>query len=177
MMRQNVLQYNCLIELIQAVEDLVTPLQESAGKRYRQPLSKKRNAHLQTILIEAAHLAPRYHPGLQRLYDETKAKDHAGMAAVAVARKRVSYLLSVDRSRQPFQVRESEEALSSPTGKAAFPPEPPIEGAAIARRSSPSRVRSAAAADPAAPRTAPGCHAVRDTATGDSGGKAKTRAC
>lgn len=156
---------------------LVAPLQESAGKHYRQPLSKKRNAHLQTVLIEAAHLAPRYHPALRQLYDETRASDHAGTAAVAVARKLVSYLLSVDKRRQPFQIRDRAEALSSPTGKGAFPPEPPVEGAAIARRSSPSRVRSAAAAQPAAPRTAAGRRAEKPHATGGSGGKATPRAC
>lgn len=31
---------------------------ESAGKEYRGPISKKRNKHLQTVLIEAAKLAP-----------------------------------------------------------------------------------------------------------------------
>ena len=156
---------------------LVTPLQESAGKRYRQPLSKKRNPHLQTILIEAAHLAPRYHPVLRRLYDETKASSHAGTSAIEVARKLVSYLLSVDKNRKPFEIREKAEALSSPAGKGAFPSKPPVEGAPIARRSSPSRVRSAAAAQPAAPRTAAGCRAKRPHATGGSGGKATPGAC
>jgi transposase len=154
---------------------LVAPLQESAGKRYRQPLSKKRNAHLQTILIEAAHLAPRYHPALRRLYDETKERKHAGAAVLAVARKLVSYLLSVDKSRQPFQVREPATAPSSPTGKAAFPPAPPTGGAAVARRSSPSRVRCAAASEPAAPLTAPDRRAVKATAMGGSDGKATPR--
>lgn len=32
---------------------------ESAGKEQRGPISKKRNKHLQTVLIEAAKLAPR----------------------------------------------------------------------------------------------------------------------
>ena len=38
---------------------LVGGEQESAGKRYRGPLSKQRNGHLQAVLIEAAKLAPR----------------------------------------------------------------------------------------------------------------------
>lgn len=153
---------------------LVAPLQESAGKRYRQPLSKKRNRHLQSMLIEAAHLAPRYYPELRRLYDETKRKRHAGAAAVAVARKLVSYLLSVDKTRQPFQVRQQNPAPNSPAGKVASLPAPPIENASLARRSSPSRVRSAAA-EAAAPRTAPGRRATPPAAMGGSGGKA-TRA-
>ncbi|MCA1765375.1 MAG: hypothetical protein LC633_03855 [Desulfobulbaceae bacterium] len=33
---------------------------ESAGKEQRSPLSKKRNKHLQTMLAEAANLAPRW---------------------------------------------------------------------------------------------------------------------
>jgi len=37
---------------------------ESAGKNYRGPISKKRNKHLQTVLIEAAKLAPRWNPQL-----------------------------------------------------------------------------------------------------------------
>jgi transposase len=35
--------------------------QSSAGKSQRTPISKKRNKHLQTTLIEAAKVAPRWH--------------------------------------------------------------------------------------------------------------------
>ena len=164
---------------------LVAPLQESAGKSYRQPLSKKRNAHLQTTLIEAAHLAPRHSAELAALYERHKARRHAGAAAIAVARKLVAYLLAVDKSGQPFQPRPAADAPSSPTGKTAFPPEPPIGGRPVARRSSPSRVRSAAAGPPAspppaetppaAPWTAPGRRAGKTSATGGSGGKATRR--
>jgi transposase len=84
---------------------LVSPHQESAGKQYRQPLSKKRNAHLQRVLIEAGHLVPRYHPGLRQLYDKVKREVHAGAAVLEVARKLVSYLMAVDKNRQPFQLR------------------------------------------------------------------------
>ena len=38
---------------------------ESAGKQQRMPLSKQRNKHLQTVLIEAATLAPRFNPELK----------------------------------------------------------------------------------------------------------------
>lgn len=71
---------------------LVSPLQESAGKHYRQPLSKKRNPHPRTMLIEAAHLVPRYVPALKALYDQVKEKGDAGEAVIQVARKLVSYL-------------------------------------------------------------------------------------
>jgi transposase len=151
---------------------LVAPQQESAGKQYRQPLSKKRNAHLQTMLIEAAHLAPRYHPALRRLYDQTKEKRHAGAAVVAVARKLVSFLLCVDKSGKPFQLQEQDQAPSSPTGEAALPSAPPTGSGPVARRSSPSRVRCAAAAEPAAPLTAPGRRAGTTIAMGGSDGKA-----
>ena len=152
---------------------LVAPQQESAGKQYRQPLSKQRNAHLQTVLIEAAHLVPRFHPELLKLYEQVKAKRHANAAAVTVARKLVSYLLAVDKSRKPFQMRTA-EAPSSPTGKGVFPPPPPICDPELARPSSPSRVRSAAAKT-AAPRTAPGGRADGETAMGGSGGKTRRR--
>jgi len=106
---------------------LVAPLQESAGKQYRQPLSKKRNAHLQTMLIEAAHLAPRYHPELRRLYDATKQKRHAGAAVLAVARKLVCYLLAVDKGQQPFELRTPRAGTSAPAEQAANPPAPPSD--------------------------------------------------
>jgi transposase len=43
---------------------LCSAQKESAGKNYRGPISKKRNKHLQTVLIEAAKLAPRWNPQL-----------------------------------------------------------------------------------------------------------------
>lgn len=153
---------------------LVAPLQESAGKQYRQPLSKKRNAHLQTMLIEAAHLAPRYHPELRRLYDQTKQQRHAGAAVLAVARKLVCYLLAVDKSQQPFELRTPPGAARVPAEQAAHPPAPPIARTPLARRSSPSRVRSAAATT-AAPWTAPGRRATHPTTMGGTGGPAAPR--
>ena len=67
---------------------LTSALVSSADKQQRGPLSKQRNAHLQTVLIEAAKLAPRWNEQL------------------AVARKLVAYLLAVDKSGRPFQVRQ-----------------------------------------------------------------------
>jgi transposase len=79
---------------------------ESAGKQYRSPLSKQRNAHLQTILIEAAKLAPRHSPVLAALHEREKARGHHNRATLEVARKLVAYLLAVDKAKKDFQVRE-----------------------------------------------------------------------
>ena len=43
---------------------LTSALVSSADKQQRGPLSKQRNAHLQTVLVEAAKLAPRWNPQL-----------------------------------------------------------------------------------------------------------------
>ena len=73
----------------------------------RTPLSKQRNKHLQTTLIEAAKMAPRYSPDLAMLYDKEKQKGNANRATLAVARKLVAYLLAVDRGQRNFQVVET----------------------------------------------------------------------
>jgi len=46
--------------------------QSSAGKTQRTPISKQRNKHLQTTLIEAAKVAPRWHSEFALLYDREK---------------------------------------------------------------------------------------------------------
>jgi transposase len=73
----------------------------------RTPLSKQRNKHLQTTLIEAAKMAPRYSPDLAMLYDREKQKGNSNRATLAVARKLVAYLLAVDRGQRNFQVVET----------------------------------------------------------------------
>ena len=73
----------------------------------RTPLSKQRNKHLQTTLIEAAKMAPRNSSQLAMLYDKEKQKGNANRATLAVARKLVAYLLAVDRGQRNFQVAES----------------------------------------------------------------------
>jgi Transposase IS116/IS110/IS902 family len=83
---------------------LTAALRSSAGKQQRGPLSKQRNAYLQTALIEAAKLAPRWNPYLAQLYAHELERGHANRATVQVARKLVAYLLAVDKSGQPFQV-------------------------------------------------------------------------
>jgi len=72
----------------------------------RTPLSKQRNKHLQTTLIEAAKMAPRNSSDLAMLYDKEKRKGNANRATLAVARKLVVYLMAVDRGRRNFLVME-----------------------------------------------------------------------
>src|SRR5690348_5984692 len=78
----------------------------SANTVQRTPLSKQRNKHLQTTLIEAAKMAPRYSPALALLYDQERRKGNANRATLAVARKLVAYLMAVDRGQRDFQVIE-----------------------------------------------------------------------
>ncbi len=79
----------------------------SANTVQRTPLSKQRNKHLQTTLIEAAKMAPRNSPELAMLYDKEKQKGNANRATLAVARKLVAYLMAVDRGQRNFQVVET----------------------------------------------------------------------
>jgi len=79
----------------------------SANIVQRTPLSKQRNKHLQTTLIEAAKMAPRYSPTLALLYDREKQKGNANRATLAVARKLVAYLMAVDRGQRNFQIVEA----------------------------------------------------------------------
>ena len=69
---------------------------------HRTPLSKQRNKHLQTTLIEAAKMAPRYNPTLALLYDREKQRGNANRATLAVASKLVAYLMAVDRGHVTF---------------------------------------------------------------------------
>jgi transposase len=76
----------------------ITALDSSAGKQHRGPLSKQRNAHLQTVLIEAAKLAPRWNPKLAELHARELARgSNRNRATLEVARKLVAYLLAVER--------------------------------------------------------------------------------
>jgi transposase len=78
---------------------LTSAFWESAGKQKRQPLSKQRNKHLQTVLIEVAQLAPMHNEKLKAVYQNHKnaGADH-NVATLEVARKLVAYLLAVDRA-------------------------------------------------------------------------------
>jgi len=79
---------------------------ESAGKLVRHPLSKQRNKHLQTVLVEAAKLAPRWNPQLALLYEKERERGaNKNQATLAVARKLVAYLLFVDKKEEEFELR------------------------------------------------------------------------
>jgi transposase len=80
----------------------------SGNTMQRTPLSKQRNKHLQTTLIEAAKMAPRYSPALALLYDREKQRGNANRATLAVARKLVAYLMAVDRGQTRFLVVDRE---------------------------------------------------------------------
>jgi transposase len=69
----------------------------SGGKTERTPISKQRNKHLQTMLIEAAELA--------LVYERAKQKGNRNRATLAVARKLVAYLMAVDREERPFDTQ------------------------------------------------------------------------
>jgi transposase len=88
---------------------LTSALVSSADKQKRGPLSKQRNAHLQTVLMEAAKLAPRWNPQLAAIYErEIAGGSYRNRATLEVARRLVAYLLAVDKSGKPFQIRTPE---------------------------------------------------------------------
>src|ERR1700739_1192375 len=88
--------------------------EKSTGNTTRRtPLSKQRNKHLQTTLIEAAKMAPRYSPALALLYDKEKQKGNANRATLAVARKLVAYLMAVDRGQRHFLVVDREACVAA----------------------------------------------------------------
>lgn len=83
---------------------------ESAGKAMRMPLSKQRNKHLQSVLIEAAKLAPVHNKELSLLYDQERQRgNNHNQATITVARKLVTYLLAVDKSEKAFVKKSSDK--------------------------------------------------------------------
>jgi transposase len=74
----------------------------SADKVTRMPLSKQRNKHIQSVLIEAAKLAGRFSQELAMVYDKERLRGNPNRATLAVARKLVAYMLAVERRRQNF---------------------------------------------------------------------------
>ncbi len=92
------------LKKVQSYCGLCSGRNESAGKNKRAPLSKQRNPHLQTVLIEAAKLAPRWNEALARLHADVRERGYnPNRATCAVARKLVAYLMAVDRSGHPFR--------------------------------------------------------------------------
>jgi len=78
---------------------LTSPLRESAGQQKRGPISKQRNRHLQTVLIECAKLAHLCNEKLREVYQKAKLKGgHPNRVTLAVARKLVAYLMAADRA-------------------------------------------------------------------------------
>jgi transposase len=90
---------------------LCSEQKESADKRMRGPLSKRRNSHLQTVLIEAAHLAPHWNPELAAVQAREVARGHRNRATLAVARKLVAWLMGADRGHQPRAVPPEKAAV------------------------------------------------------------------
>ena len=84
---------------------LTSAQNSSAGKDKRSPISKQRNRHLQTILIEAAKLAPRWNAQLAAVHERELQRGNRNRATLAVARKLVAYLMAVDKSGKDFQLR------------------------------------------------------------------------
>lgn len=82
---------------------LCSAQRESAGKEKRGPISKKRNKHLQTKLVEAAKLAPNWNPWLAELHQKELAKGNRNRATLAVARKLVEYMMAVDLRGTSFE--------------------------------------------------------------------------
>jgi transposase len=94
------------LKKVQSYCGLCSGRNESGGKTKRAPLSKQRNPHLQTILIEAAKLAPRHNAQLARVHATVlEAGSNRNRATCAVARKLAAYLMAVDRSGQDYQDR------------------------------------------------------------------------
>jgi len=85
---------------------------QSGDKHYRTPLSKQRNKYLQSVLIEAAKVAPLWNPQLKEVHERALAHGHRNQATLAVARKLVAYMMAVDRSGKPFEPKMAEAAGS-----------------------------------------------------------------
>lgn len=84
---------------------------ESGGKEKRGPLSKKRNKHLQTILIEAAKIAPNWNSQLAWVREKELKKGNRNRATLAVARKMVAYMLAVDKNGVDFKAKEEQKVV------------------------------------------------------------------
>lgn len=91
------------IKDVQSYCGLCAAQHESGGKEWRAPLSKERNPHLQTILIEAAKLAPSKYRYLRDVHQAALERgSNRNRATLAVARKLAAYLLAVDKSKEAF---------------------------------------------------------------------------
>jgi transposase len=82
----------------------------SAGVVKRMPISKQRNKHLQSVLVESAKLAPRCDEELAQLHAKELERGNRNRATLAVARRLVTYLLAVDREQRDFRPSTKEAA-------------------------------------------------------------------
>ena len=89
---------------------LCSTQKESAGKEARGPISKKRNKHLQSVLIEAAKLAPNWNPRLALVHERELTKGNRNRATLAVARKLVTYMMAVDKTGVDFVLTHEADA-------------------------------------------------------------------
>ena len=83
---------------------LCSAQRESAGKEQRGPISKKRNKHLQTMLIEAAKLAPHWNERLAIVHERELKKGNRNRATLAVGRRLVAYMPAVDKKQADFKL-------------------------------------------------------------------------
>ena len=90
---------------------LTSAQHHSSGIEHRGPISKQRNKHLQTMLIEAAKLAPRFNGQLAAVHRRELERGNRNRATLAVARKMVAYWMAVDKSGSPFEPRTSEDIV------------------------------------------------------------------
>jgi transposase len=89
---------------------LCSAQRESAGKEQRGPISKKRNKHLQTMLVEAAKIAPFWNSQLAAVHERELNKGNRNRATLAVARRLVAYMMAVDKSQTDFVLCEEKKA-------------------------------------------------------------------
>lgn len=94
-------RFNCVKKAVSYC-GLCSAQRSSAGVEKRGPISKMRNKHIQSTLIEAAKLAPTHNEYLKKIYDLEKERGNWNRATLAVARKLVAFLFYVDKNRKPF---------------------------------------------------------------------------
>lgn len=105
---------------------------ESAGKMKRTPISKKRNKHLQTMLIEISKLAPNWNARLALIHERETARGNRNRATLEVARRLVGLLLAVDKSGAAYDPSRNISKRPESSGRKAggfSPPTPPRPGA------------------------------------------------
>lgn len=59
--------------------------------------------HLQTVLIEAARLSPRWNKQLSKIHTKELTKGNRNRATLAVARRLVAYMLAVEKRQTDFK--------------------------------------------------------------------------